>query len=47
MQPVRNTVLASLAGSGSALVVAQSLGCDYLAIALDARYHAAATARLP
>ena len=44
--PPHGLVLDPFAGSGSTLLAARSLGCRYLGIELDAKYHAIACDRL-
>ena len=44
--PPRGLVLDPFAGSGSTLIAARALGCRYLGIELDAKYHAIACDRL-
>jgi len=44
--PASGLVLDPFAGSGSTLLAARSLGCQYLGIELDAKYHAIASNRL-
>lgn len=44
--PAKGLVLDPFAGSGSTLLAARSLGCQYLGIELDAKYHAIACDRL-
>lgn len=44
--PANGLVLDPFAGSGSTLLAARALGCQYLGIELDAKYHAIACNRL-
>ena len=44
--PPRGLVLDPFSSSGSTLLAARSLGCRYLGIELDAKYHAIASDRL-
>lgn len=44
--PANGLVLDPFAGSGSTLIAARALGCRYLGIELDAKYHAIARDRL-
>jgi site-specific DNA-methyltransferase (adenine-specific) len=43
---VYDTVLNPFAGSGSILLAAKTLGCNYIGIELDSNYHAISIGRL-